>query len=185
MIHKPLRDSWLRPSGTFSELYDSHAGEAGVVLGGGPSLVDHLPTLPNGIWISANEHGVLLTQCKYCAFLDYTQVNPCVQGKATRLTFYEEYADYWITPRFNCGHSSLLAAWCLHKMGCDPIILAGMDCYGQAGTYWHDKDAYSTGNSNTVRGHVRNWAQLSMRWLPRVKLYTAPGPLAEIFPLYQ
>jgi hypothetical protein len=68
-------------------------------------------------------------------------------------------------------------------MGCAPILTAGMDCYG-GGTYYHDKTARSSGNSQTVAHHLDKWRQL-IEHVPGAMIRAMGGPLEKVFLPYE
>lgn len=82
-------------------------------------------------------------------------------------------------------YSSNTAAWFALWMGCDPVILCGMDCYQGERKYFHeyeDKPHFHL----PLEHHIRPWIEDAKNRLPgweRVRAMS--GPLVSIFGKYE
>ena len=118
-----------------------HSGRRAVVLGGGPTLLsDSRVVRPRvqalGLYIGVNQHAMLL-DLDYIVFQD-KELAPILQGHGVPLvTHHKDVADIWsgISPDF--GFSGGTAVWVADYMGCDEIIVCGVDDYTQPRRYWH------------------------------------------------
>jgi hypothetical protein len=180
------------------ELIHKHVGRPAVVCGGGESLPAQLKRCPqDAVYISANQHGCIAHLDGHLARLpDYVMVVDGIEGKTWPRPDGSTYTlrhfgvpiisprpagDYWLFEQCMPG-SGLMAAWMAWVMGCAPIVLAGIDCY-QGGTYFHDREARSSGRSITIQRHLERWGQLLVH-APGGQFRSLGGPLAKLFPSY-
>lgn len=146
-----------RPYRTVRELVHAHVGMPAVVLGGGPSLPESLATCPgrgNAVYLSANEHGALFTECDYIVAHD--KIEPKIRPFGKPLISRHMWADFRIMGSI-VASTGVETAWVARLMGCSPIYIVGMDCYGDGGTYHHDPNATSYGYKLERGEHLRRW----------------------------
>ncbi len=141
--------SCLMPSNV-SELAGKYKGRPAVVMGGAPSLPEALKHCPaDAVYISANQHGALLRKVDYIVYTDRAhQRTNCpmrlmLKKYGAPLVAPQLDADYFMetTIQANSGIRAILLAGIL---GCDPIIVTGIEMY-QGKTYFHDPEAKSSG----------------------------------------
>jgi len=119
-----------------SQMENEYKGFPAAVLGGGPSLVEDMKRLPkNCILIAVNYHAFYYCEPKYMVYNDTPETNP-LQAKAVM-----EHKAIHVSPEptsdvlFDAPNvwtgffSSNTATWFALWLGCDPVILCGMDCY--------------------------------------------------------
>jgi hypothetical protein len=172
-------------------LRNFHAGLPAVVLGGGPSLPVDLARLPRSIMVKfcVNQHGLQFVQPDYLVFLDNPDLNPALQAAAqgrqlmtiSRLKDWSDVdltgADWW-----QVGFSSHLATWLACWMGCDPVLLAGMDCY--QGPRSADADPRDNAYNTPLAEHLAGWRQAFEKCQHPERIKAISGPLVEIFGKY-
>jgi hypothetical protein len=177
-----------------SELRD-HAGGRGrpaVVLGGGPSLPDDLARIPEGaIKIAVNYHAFQLVACEFMVYNDEPESDPRLQKAVNELQTVRVSPDSSSDIVFDVAvwtgfFSSNTAAWLGLWMGCDPVILCGMDCYQGERVYFHPYDHDCPAFHYPLDHYTRPWVEEGRHLLPHVeRLRVMSGPLAKIFPLYE
>ncbi|OGO26434.1 MAG: hypothetical protein A2136_05520 [Chloroflexi bacterium RBG_16_54_11] len=173
-----------------SNYKDRYIGRPAAVLGGGPSLPDDMKKLPNGcVLIAVNHHALLLCQPEFMVYNDPPGVSgPLEEAIRTAQVIKvspEPTSDVKIDMEVWTGfYSSNLATWLALWLGCDPVILCGMDCYQGEKKYFHD---YEDGPHlhYPLAHHISPWVEDAKNRLPgweRVKVMS--GPLANIFGKY-
>ncbi len=83
-------------------------------------------------------------------------------------------------------YSSNTAAWFALWLGCNPVILCGMDCYQGERKYFHPYDHSAPSFDYPLEFHLRPWIEEGRARLPgwqRVK--AASGPLVGVFGAYE
>jgi hypothetical protein len=166
------------------------------VLGGGPSLPSDLRRLPSGtILISVNNHALHFCKPDFLVFMDIPNREQFPELADAIETFdgllvsqtplsdirIQGEVDYW-----NGGFTSALATWFAEYIGCDPILLCGMDCYQGEVKYCHPRpDFYHPAMDAPLEDHLNAWrpALDNLRHPERVRAVS--GPLADIFGLYR
>jgi hypothetical protein len=174
----------------FRDLVLSCVGRAGFVYGGGKSGHDRIEELrsryPNAVRVSANLHGLKIEPCDYVVCVDDDiELEHNTHCPTTPLITYHRWAHYRLIEYPSLTNSGQYAIWAALHMGCSPIFVFGMDCYTN-GTYFHDPEAYSTGNRLTLEQHLVAWRQLA-KVLPRHNngVRFVGGPVPPIFPAYR
>ena len=167
-----------------------HEGEPAAILGGGLSLPQQLRVVPTGaILLSVNRHGALLTDCDYIVATDRPEAEACRQlfPDVPLISPFVDLGGYWYVRNSDVidnGFSSPVAMWLARFMGCAPVILCGMDCY-QGGTYWHHKEAESSGNHQPLQNQLIAWRAAHRRTPGVEHVKAAGGPLVEVFGAYE
>jgi hypothetical protein len=125
--------------GDFRELILAHRGKRICVMGGAPTLAEHLAGITADVYISTNAHGVGIRQPDYLLAMDehHSRENrpmgTFLRSKCDApILSPHRFANYRIahwpqTPRFIL--SGLVAAWAAYAMGARVVILAGCDGY--------------------------------------------------------
>ncbi|KAF1706284.1 hypothetical protein [Pseudoxanthomonas sacheonensis] len=124
----------------FRDLILKHKGKRFCIMGGSPSLPEHLAGVEADIYISTNAHGIDLQAPDYLLAMDERNSREnCPMGPFLRersdasIISPHAYADYQLVswpqaPRFVL--SGMVAAWAAYMMGAKVVILAGCDGYG-------------------------------------------------------
>lgn len=160
----------------FNDLILAHKGKRICVMGGAPSLADHMAGLACDIVISVNAHGVDVRAPDYMLAMDmhyWGTEEPLWRYLRSRsdapIINPEDWADYQL--RDWPGHprryvlSGMVAAWAAWAMGARVVLLAGMDGYGGAPS----KLAHSTAAAEAIKCPVR---------------VVGGGPLTKFWPAY-
>lgn len=173
----------------FRVLKDRHKGRPAVVLGAGPSLPGQLGMIPEGaVKIAVNERPSKLVECDYIVFCDYDTPLLLDGLNGERITPYAGF-DYRVDGSvwFN-GSSSHTAAYMACFMGCEPVILMGMDLYQGEKEYFDDgpdTPFRSSGARNSFQNHMKKWKEALTRCPNPQAIKAAGGPLVEIFGKYE
>jgi hypothetical protein len=133
-----------------SDLADVYRGATAVVMGGAPSLSYALTHCPDeAIYISANHHGALLRPVDFIVYTDrlhqvtYAPMSYVLRQYGAPLVSVREEADYRV-PEMFAGNSGLQAILFACMIGCDPVIVTGIEMF-KGKTYFHDPDYPSSG----------------------------------------
>jgi hypothetical protein len=169
-----------------TSLVHAHAGRAAVVMCGALSLPDELARaeLPaDAVYISAKEHGVMARgSADYVVAVDDAEREQRSFANGAPIVSGHPWADYVMHISVPESNSGRMAAWFAWVIGCNPIVIVGADCY-QAGSYWHDRNAQTTGRLYTVEHQLQRWARLK-ELCPGAKFRVTRGPLLRVFNLY-
>jgi hypothetical protein len=83
-------------------------------------------------------------------------------------------------------YSSNTAAWFALWLGCDPVILCGMDCYQGEQVYCHPYTGDAPTFHYPLEHHLRPWVEDARNLCPNPKrLRAVSGPLVQVFGQYQ
>lgn len=160
----------------FNDLILAHRGKRICVMGGAPSLADHMAGLACDIVISVNAHGVSIRAPDYMLAMDMhywgteQPLLPYLRSKSDAPVINpEEWADYrletWPGHPRRFVLSGMVAAWAAWAMGARVVLLAGMDGYSGAPS----KLAHSTAAAELIKCPVR---------------VVGGGPLTKFWPAY-
>jgi hypothetical protein len=142
MSDLPVRDFW--------ELVLAHRGKTFAVMGGAPSLADHLNMgVEADVWISANHHGILLREADYLLCMDQevkqfgnTPFPEFVRPRSNaKIISPYHWADHQLVTWPQCPRlvlSGMVATWAAWMMGAKAVYLLGMDGYGGDPGYVHE-----------------------------------------------
>ena len=176
-------------------LQDTFVGRPTAVLGGGPSLPGDLARLPRDtILISVNDHALGFCEPEYMVFMDIPnpQIVPelavaveTFRGiKVSQLPLSDvdlSGSSYW-----DGGFSSTLATWFAIILGCDPVILCGMDCFQGDVKYCHPRpDHYHPSMDYPLEMHLAGWRPAFERCPHPERIKAMSGPLIQLFGAYQ
>lgn len=178
-----------------TDLQDRYAGRPAAVLGGGPSLPGDLARLPkNSLLISVNDHALHYCHPEFLVFLDIpnAQILPELadavdrfDGMRVSITPLSDIdlsgSGYW-----DGGFTSTLATWLGCYLGCDPVILCGMDCYQGETKYCHPRpDFYHPVMDYPLEMHFAGWRPALEKCPHPERIRAMSGPLVELFGAYE
>jgi hypothetical protein len=180
----------MKPMSTYRDLY---TGRPAAVLGGGPSLPGDMKNLPDDcLLIAVNYHALMLCQVDFMVYNDEPESDPLLL-KAVRTA-----STILVSPDRKTSHidfdvavwtgfySSNTAAWFALWMGCNPVILCGMDCYQGNKKYFHDYSHYALPFDYPLDHHLRPWQEEFRASCPHPeRLRAMSGPLVGLFGKYE
>lgn len=176
-----------------SEMKNKFEGRPAAVLGGGPSLPDDIKHLPKDcILIAVNYHAFYYLDPMFMVYNDTPETNP-LQVKAVR-----EHKAIHVSPEpttdvifdvpsvWTGFFSSNTATWFALWMGCDPVILCGMDCYQGPVKHCPPSTYQSEMFEFPLDFYTRPWIEEGRHCLPHVeRVKVMSGPLVDVFGKYQ
>jgi len=178
-----------------SSMKNKYKGKPAAILGGGPSLPDDIKLLPkNCLLIAVNYHALYYCKPTYMVYNDTPDTNPLQQKAVDEHTTIHVSPDPTSDVKFDVPDvwtgffSSNTAAWFALFMGCNPVILCGMDCYQGDQVYFHeyDRDYDPPCWHYPVEDHIRPWREDGKHLLPHVeRVRVMSGPLGRVFPMYE
>ena len=171
---------------------DRYLGRPAAVLGGGPSLPGDMRQLPDDcLLISVNYHALQLCQPHFMVYNDEPKSDPrlleAVRSHAFLCVSSDPTSDIQFdVPVWTGFYSSNTAAWFALWMGCNPVILCGMDCYVGEVKYCHPYDHDVPVFHYPLDHHLRPWIEEGRNLLPHVeRLKVMSGPLVDVFGKYE
>ena len=180
-----------------SEYRDRYKGRPAAVLGGGPSLPGDMARLPEGcVLIAVNNHAFHICKPDFMVYNDRPEDHPdlgaaiyAAAGKVTRVSP-DPTSDIIFDVNVWTGFfSSNTAAWFGLWMGCDPVILCGMDCYQGEVKYFHEwtrTPGLVEYHNHPLDFYIRPWVEEGRNLCPHPeRLRAMSGPLVSIFGQYQ
>lgn len=175
-----------------SSLKDRYAGQPAAVLGGGPSLPGDMAKLPPGcLLIAVNYHALYLCKPGWIVYNDQPESDPLLLEAIQREDIVRVSPEpssnvFFDVPVWTGFYSSNTAAWFALWMGCDPVILCGMDCYQGEAKYFHPTSRDEPTFHYPLDHHIRPWVEEGRMLLPHVKrLKAMSGPLVNVFGAYE
>jgi hypothetical protein len=165
-------------------------GVAAAILGGGPSLPDDMQMLPHHcLLIAVNYHALQLCKPTFMVYNDEpieTEMVQALHDKAVIKVSPGATSDILFdVPAWIGFYSSNTAAWFALYMGCDPVILCGMDCYQGKEVYFHPTDRDCPTFHYPLDHHLRPWIEEGRSRLPHPeRLRAMSGPLVGVFGAY-
>lgn len=174
-----------------SQYRDRFVGQPAAVLGGGPSLPADMEKLPPGcILIAVNYHAMLLGPVDFMVYNDQPEGDERLlaavrSGKAVRVSPDPTSDVAFDVPVWTGFYSSNTAAWFALWMGCNPVILCGMDCYQGEAVYFHPIEHDAPTFHYPLDHHLRPWVEDGPHYLPNPeRLRAMSGPLAKVYGQY-
>jgi len=171
---------------------DLYKGRPAAVLGGGPSLPGDMARLPeDSLLIAVNYHALFLGPVDFMVYNDTPDTDPLLEkavesGEVTRVSPHPSSDVIFDEEIWTGFYSSNTAAWFALWMGCEPVILCGMDMYQGSKLYFHDSDKDCPAFHYPLYDHMRPWIEDGHRRLPHAeRVRVMSGPLARVFPLYE
>jgi len=171
-----------------SELRDWYSGKPAAVLGGGPSLPEDLKRVPAGaLLIAVNYHALKICQPDFMVYNDQPDTDPRLLEavrtvKAVKVSPDPTSDIEFDVPVWTGFYSSNTAAWFALWLGCDPVILCGMDCYQGERVYFHDYQHDCPVFHYPLDHHLRPWKEDGKHLLPHIeRLRVMSGPLTRVF----
>jgi len=173
-------------------LQNRYMNKPAAVLGGGPSLPGDMEKLPAGcILIAVNYHALKFCKPTFIVYNDQPEGDPelyhAIQDKRLIKVSSDPTSDIiFDVPVWTGFYSSNTAAWFALWMGCNPVILCGMDCYQGEEKYCHPYQIDQPSFHYPLDDHIRPWVEEGRNLLPNVKrLKVMSGPLINIFGRYE
>lgn len=177
-----------------SKLKDKYAGRAAAVLGGGPSLPNDLARLPvRSLLIAVNYHAFHHCHPRFMVYLDDPIGNEHMMQIIRDRTVIKVCPDsefggdvkmdvnYW---RGNV--SSTTATWLALWMGCNPVILCGMDLYQGPVKHCHEPHMDVPAFHYPLADHLRTWQEECKNSVPHPeRICVMSGPLIGLFLAYE
>lgn len=161
------------------------------MLGGGPSLPSDMQRLPDGcLLIAVNYHAFYHCQPDYMVYNDEPKSDPfllreVLKRRAVRVSSEPTSDVEFDVPVWTGFYSSNTAAWFALWLGCDPVILCGMDCYQGNVKYCHPSERDVPPFHYPLDMHLRPWREDGHNLLPHVeRVRVMSGPLSQVFPVY-
>lgn len=175
-----------------STLKDRFVGRPAAVLGGGPSLPADMKRIPeNSVLIAVNFHAFHYCHPDFMVYNDHpgnnTMMAKTIREHKTTHVSPEPTSDViFDVPVWTGFFSSNTAAWFALWIGCDPVILCGMDCY--QGEQKHcQPTSYDDGDmlKYPLDFYTRPWIEECRNSVPHPeRLRAMSGPLVNIFGAY-
>jgi hypothetical protein len=176
---------------TLLSLKGTHKSRPAAILGGALSLPEDVQNLPaDSLLIAVNDHAFFIgVNPHMMVFFDPPECRPD----------FKHLVDTWrdglrVTDMLWCTdvdvrgverpevRSGQFAAWLAIYLGCNPILLCGMDLYTSEQKYCHPMDEYLVSNifEEPVENHIRDWRKL-LKYPGHQRIRAMSGPLVEIF----
>ena len=173
-------------------LKNMHLNRTAAILGGGPSLPADVARLPHDcLRFAVNDHAhhIGLT-FDYMVMMDDPHIKPALLELAqpgrgyTRVNELLAWTDIDLrgVPRPD-ARSGIFAAWLALYMGCNPVILCGMDLYQGEQKYCHTADAWMGTKpifDEPLEAHLKAWRELK-KHINTANLCAMSGPLVDVF----
>jgi len=175
-----------------STLRDAHKGSPAAVLGGGPSLPADIARLPSDcLLIAVNYHALHYVEPDYMVYNDAPSTNPLMEQAV------KEHRTIHVSPEPSSDvvfdvesiwtgfFSSNTAAWFALWLGCNPVILCGMDMYQGAVKHCPPSTYHSPMFDYPLDFYMRPWAEDCQNSVPHPeRLRAMSGPLINLFGEY-
>jgi hypothetical protein len=149
----------------------------------------HLPD--DCLLIAVNHHALVLCQPHYMVYNDEPKSDPglleAVQSHSVLRVSSDPTSDITFdVPVWTGFYSSNTAAWFALWMGCDPVILCGMDLYQGEKKYFHEYTIDTPSFYYALADHLRPWIEDGRNLLPHPdRLKAMSGPLVNVFGQYE
>lgn len=176
-----------------SSLKNKYAGMPAAILGGGPSLPADMQRLPeNCLMIAVNYHGLYYCKPTYMVYNDTPNTNPLMEKAVAEhqsiLVSPEPTSDviFDVPDVWTGFFSSNTATWFALWMGCNPVILCGMDCYQGEVKHCPPSTYHSTMFDLPLDFYTRPWIEDCKNSVPHPeRIRAASGPLVSLFGQYE
>lgn len=175
-----------------SMMKDHYKGRPAAVLGGGPSLPEDMKKLPEGcILIAVNHHALQLCKPRFIVYNDQPESDPLLMEAISDKSIIKVSPEPTSDIKFDLDvwtgfYSSNTAAWFALWMGCEPVILCGMDLYQGEQKYFHPTTMDVPCFHYPLADHIRPWVEEGKNLLPHVdRLRVMSGPLTNVFQRYE
>jgi hypothetical protein len=178
-----------------SDLQSRYEGKrvAAAILGGGPSLPADMNRLPIPcLLIAVNYHALKICRPVFMVYNDQPESDPelmkaILESRAIIKVSPDTTSDIIFDVNVWTGfYSSNTAAWFALWMGCDPVILCGMDLYQGDKKYFHPYTMDQPSFHYPLDQHLRPWIEDGRNLLPHPeRLKAMSGPLVNVFGQYE
>jgi hypothetical protein len=169
---------------SYASLHQKYKGLPAAVLGGGPSLPVDLARVPvETLLIAVNHHALEYTNTSYIVFLDPLSNMPMptkeIRHRGGIFISRQPETDVDLRGSGIWGRfSGQAACWFACYLGCDPVILCGMDLYRNPPPPDQvDNNAYK----DPLSLHLEEWRQAFISCPHPERIRAMSGPLIEIF----
>jgi hypothetical protein len=175
-----------------SQYRDRYGGRPAAVLGGGPSLPADMQKLPPGcLLIAVNYHALLLCKPDFMVYNDHPEgqapklKDAILRGDVFRVSPEPSSDIQFDVDVWTGSYSSNTATWFALWLGCDPVILCGMDCYQGDRAYFHEYEDMPHFHY-PLDHHIRPWIEDAKNMLPGwERIRAMSGPLMNVFGAYE
>lgn len=177
------------PMMNLSAMKDVFRGQPAAILGGGPSLPDDMKKLPGDcILIAVNHHAFHHCKPMFVVYnddpegelLDIVQSQKAFRVSSHKTSDFAFDVDIWTG-----FYSSNTATWFALWLGCNPVILCGMDCYQGPVKYCHAYEHDIPPFHYPLDDHLRPWREDAKNLCPHPeRIRVMSGPLTGIFEKY-
>lgn len=188
---------------TLEDIKNIHAGRPAAILGGGAGLPEQIKTLPdNCLMIGVNHHAARKYEIDYvvfndtpasCRWPDWESEIKAIAAIKYSVVPYQSDID----PSFgwDAGFSAGTATFLGLHLGCDPVILCGMDCYTRDRDYFYNAPG-ETPNRDLeggqdrfnrfwpVESFVRAFGEVFKQCPHPERVRSTEPPLDYLFPLW-
>jgi len=175
-----------------SELRDRFAGTPAAVLGGGPSLPDDFKRIPHqAILIAVNYHAFYYCRPDFMVYNDCPESDPLLaiavqEHRAVHVSPEPTTDIVFDVPIWTGFFSSNTATWFALWMGCDPVILCGMDCYQGEKKHCVPSTHDSPSFHHPLDFYTRPWVEDCRNSVPHPeRIRVVSGPLVDLFERYE
>lgn len=141
--------------------------------------------------IAVNHHALKICRPLFMVYNDHPESNKGLHeaiysGKCVRVSSDPTSDVLFDVDVWTGFYSSNTAAWFALWMGCEPVILCGMDCYQGDQKYFHPIEEDAPSLYYPLDQHIRPWIEDGKNLLPNVKrLRVMSGPLVNVFGAYR
>lgn len=142
------------------------------------------------ILIACNYHGFYYCNPDFMVYNDTPETNPLqvkavMEHKAVHVSPEPTSDVIFDVPVWTGHYSSNTAAWFALHLGCDPVILCGMDCYQGPVKHCPPSDYHSPMFDMPLDFYTRPWMEECRNRVPHPeRLRVMSGPLANLFGAY-
>lgn len=169
-----------------------HLYRKAAILGGGPSLPADMEKLPAGcLLIAVNYHALQICQPDYMVYNDDPQrdaklLEAVKTTTAVKVSPQPSSDVNFDMPVWTGFYSSNTAAWFGLWLGCNPVILCGMDCYQGEQKYFYPVEEDKPLFHYPLEHHLRPWIEEAHNLCPNPqRLRAMSGPLVQVFGGYE
>jgi hypothetical protein len=145
----------------------------------------------NCVLIAVNYHALQFCQPDFMVYNDHPESDPLLdqaiqEHRAIRVSPDQTSDIPFDVDVWTGFYSSNTAAWFGLWLGCDPVILCGMDCYQGEVKYCHPYIKDEPNHHYPLEHHLRPWIEEARARCPHPeRLKAMSGPLVNVFGQYE